>query len=433
MSRNRLLGVVASASLLLTLFVVLPGIGADEKEKSARQSLYRPLGLFTEVLSLVRGNYVEEVDTKSLLEGAFSGMTEAMDPFSEYVPPEKMAAWSRYNAARSRELPELGIVLARRMNYPVVVAPVEGSPAAAAGLMTDDLIEKIDERSARGLALWEVESLLQGKPGGHVRLLVVRDGKPRRHTIDILRASWAPATPSALRSGSETVVKIPSFGPATASAVRGILAPLDRTRPLVLDLRGNAWGSYDEAARTAALFVPAGPLGELKGRKIETRPFRAEPGERVHESRLVLIVDSGTAGPAELFAAAVSEGLNRSVASKLEKKAKSEAVGEEDEFPDEAAPPSSDWNGRWVRIVGEPTVGMGFTQETLRLQSGGSLTLSVGKIHSISGRVLSPKGLSPDDRVYHIPVDETVPAPPSDPFLDRALKVLSESRPKAAA
>ena len=92
MSRNRLVGVAASASLLLALFVVLPGIGADEKDKSARESLYRPLGLFTEVLSLVRSNYVEPVEARSLLEGAFSGMTEAMDPFSEYVPPEKMAA-----------------------------------------------------------------------------------------------------------------------------------------------------------------------------------------------------------------------------------------------------------------------------------------------------------------------------------------------------
>ncbi|MGE5347237.1 MAG: S41 family peptidase [Acidithiobacillales bacterium] len=434
MSRNRLIGVAASATLLLTIFIVLPGIGADERERSARESLYRPLGLFTEVLSLVRGNYVEEVDPKSLLEGAFSGMAEAMDPFSEYVPPEKMAAWSKYQAALSKERPELGIVFARRMNYPVVVAPIAGSPSAAAGLMNDDLIEKIDERPARGLALWEVEALLQGKPGGHVRLLVVRDGKPRRRLIDIVRGSWEPAAPSASRSGSETVVKIPSFGPGTASALREILAPLDRARPLVLDLRENAWGSYDEAARTAALFVPPGPLGELKGRKIASKSFRAEPGERAHESRLVLVVDSGTAGPAELFTSAVSERLNKTDVASGGKSQKSESGGEEDEFPDEAAPPpSSGWNGRWVRVVGEPTVGMGFVQETVRLQSGGSLKLSVGKIHTMSGHVLSPKGIYPDDRVYHIPVDETAPGPPFDPFLDRALKILSESRPKAAA
>jgi len=433
-SRNRLLGIVASASLLLALFVVLPGIGADEKDKGARESLYRPLGLFTEVLSLVRGNYVEEVESRPLLYGAFTGMAEAMDPFAEYVPPEKMAAFEKYEAARSQELPELGVVLARRMNYPVVVAPIAGSPAAAAGLMSDDLIEKIDDRSARGLALWEVEAALTGKPGGRVRLLVIRDGKPRRRTIDIVRGSWAPASPSASRAGSETVVKIPSFGPGTAEAVKAILAPLDRTKPVVLDLRDNAWGSYDEAARTAALFVPAGALGELKGRKIETKSFRAEPGDRVHESRLVLILDSGTAGPAELFAAGVSEALNKTTAPKGEKKAKGEAASSDEEFADEAAPtPPVAWNGRLVRLVGEPSVGMGFVQRTVRLQSGGSLKLSVGKIRTLSGRALSPKGVTPDDRVYHMPLDEAAPGAPADPFLDRALKVLSESRPKAAA
>jgi hypothetical protein len=97
-SRNRLLGVAASASLLLTLFVVLPGIGADEKEKSARESLYRPLGLFTEVLSLVRGNYVEEADTAAL-EGASPAWRRRWT-FAEISGEE--AAWSKYNASYRR-------------------------------------------------------------------------------------------------------------------------------------------------------------------------------------------------------------------------------------------------------------------------------------------------------------------------------------------
>ena len=226
-------------------------------------------------------------------------------------------------------------------------------------------------------------------------------------------------------------MKIPSFAPGTAAAVKTILAPLDRTRPLVLDLRDNAWGSFEEAARTAALFVPAGPLGELKGRKIETKTFRAEPGERVHESRLVLIVDSGTAGPAELFAAAVAESMNVSVGKNGTSKPKADSE-EDEEIPDEGGSPPS-WNGKQVRLVGEPTVGMGFVQETVKLQSGGSLKLSVGKIRTIAGRSLSPKGILPDDRVYHVPPDETLPTAPADPFLDRAVKILAESRPKAAA
>ncbi|HQR47331.1 MAG TPA: hypothetical protein PK598_15130, partial [Thermoanaerobaculia bacterium] len=119
MSRHRLAGMVASASLLLALFVVLPGIGADEKSKASHESLYRPLGLFTEVLSLVKGNYVEEVDAKPLLYGAFSGMADAMDAFAEYVPPEKMAAFGECETGPSKELPGLGLGVGRGRNDPV--------------------------------------------------------------------------------------------------------------------------------------------------------------------------------------------------------------------------------------------------------------------------------------------------------------------------
>ncbi|MGZ5430198.1 MAG: S41 family peptidase [Thermoanaerobaculia bacterium] len=438
MSKIRALSVVASASLLLALFVVLPGMGADEKDKEGKQALYRPLGLFTEVLGLVRSNYVEPTELKPLLAGSFSGMTEAMDPFSEYVPPDKMAAFSAFEAAKEkREVLDTGIILARRFGFPVVVAAVAGSPAAAAGVRSDDVIEKIDGVLTRSMALWELESRLSGKAGSRVHLAVVRDGKPRHRTLDIVRASWTPAAPSAERIDGETVIRIPAFVPGTTAALKDILKPLDRTRPLVLDLRSSATGSFDEAARAAALFVPAGPLGELSGRRIETRTFRSEPGERVHESRLVLLVDSGTAGAAELFAAAVRDAGTRDAGAKLVTPDRKKASAEDPDAP-EAFDPGADASKDGekvklaVRLVGEPTVGMGFTAQVVKLASGGSLKLSVGKIRTVAGKALCPKGLQPDDRVYHGPDDA---AGRLDPILQRGLKILSESaiRAKAAA
>src|SRR5450830_198353 len=196
-SKTRALSVAASASLLLALFVVLPGMGADEKDKEGKEAPYRPLGLFTEVLVLVRSNYVEPTELKPLLAGSFSGMTEAMDPFSEYVPPDKMAAFAAYEAAKEKkEVLESGIVLARRFGFPVVVAAIAGSPAASAGVTSDDVIEKVDGQLTRNMALWELESRLSGKAGGRVRLAVVREGKPRHRTLDIVRAGWTPAAPS---------------------------------------------------------------------------------------------------------------------------------------------------------------------------------------------------------------------------------------------
>ncbi len=433
MSKSRLLGLVASASLLLTLFVVLPGMGADEKPSEKRDAVYRPLGLFTEVLGLVRSNYVEPVELKPLMAGAFAGMTEALDPFSEYVPPEKMAAFSAFEAAKEKkELVDTGIVLARRFGFPVVVAATDGSPAAAAGVKSDDVIEKLDGQLTRNLALWEIESRLAGKPGGRVRLEVVREGKPRHRTLDVVRASWTPAPPSAQRVDGETVVRISSFAPGTAAALKKILQPLDPTHPLILDVRNNAIGSFEEAARTAALFVAPGPIGELKGRKIEGKSFRAEPGERVHESRLVVLVDSGTAGPAELFASALREATVRKT-PKLVKDATAAKKDDDDAAEQDATAESvKDADKLPVRLVGETTVGMGFTAQVVKLSSGGSLKLSVGKVHTLAGKALCPKGLQPDDRVFHGAPDDATGK--GDVILKRGLKVLGETaRLKAAA
>lgn len=408
-------------------------MGADEKDAPKRDTLYRPLGLFTEVLGLVRSNYVEPVELKPLLAGAFSGMTEALDPFSEYVPAEKMAAFSEWEASRGKkDVLDTGIVLARRFGFPVVVAAVDGSPAAAAGVRSDDVVEKVDGQLTRNMALWELDAKLSGKAGGRVRVEVVREGKPRHRTFDIVRASWSPAAPSAQRIDGETVIRIPSFVPGSAEALRKLLEPLDRTHPLVLDVRSNATGTYEEAARAAALFVEPGPLGELRGRKIEPKTFRAEPGQRIHESRLVVLVDSGTAGAAELFASALREATVRTPEPRKTADAHaSKAEGDDTPDADPGLDTAKGAENRPVRLVGETTVGMGFSAQVVKLASGGSLKLSVGKIRTLAGKALCPKGLQPDDRVSHGPPDESGKG---DLILKRGLKILGEgARLKAAA
>ena len=433
MSKSRVAGLVASASLLLALFVVLPGMGADEKAPEKNDALYRPLGLFTEVLGLVRSNYVEPVELKPLLSGAFAGMTEALDPFSEYVPPDKMAAYTAWEASKEKkDVVDVGLVLARRFGFPVVVAAVEGGPAAGAGVKSDDVVEKVDGVLTRNMALWELDARLSGKAGGRVRLEVVREGKPRHRTIDIVRAGWSPAPPSAQRVEGETVVRVPSFNPGAAAAIRKILEPLDRTHALILDVRNNATGTYDDAARAAALFVAAGPLGELKGRKIESKTYRAEPGERIHESRLVVLVDSGTAGPAELFASALREATVRTASSPKLVRDDKKKDDEDAADPDPGLDTSKGVEKLPVRLVGETTVGMGFTAQVVKLSSGGSLKLSVGKVHTLAGKALCPRGLQPDDRVFHGPPDEATGK--GDVILKRGLKILGDSaRLKAAA
>ncbi len=464
MSKKKVAAFTASFSFMLGLFVVLPLLAAGQKEKEGKDGLYRPLGLFTEVLSLVRSNYVEPVEMKPLFEGAFAGMTEAMDPFAEYVPPDKMAAFEAAMAAREKPgYVDSGAVLTRRYGYPVVVAAVPGSPAAAAGLKSDDLIEKVDDRQARAMSLWEVSAQLSGKAGGRVRLLVVREGKPRHRTLEVVRGSWSPEKPSVSRVSGETVVRIPSFEPGTVAALREALAPLDPTKGLVLDLRSNARGSFDEAAQAASLFVPAGPLAELKGRKIEGTSWKAEPGQRRHEGRLVVLVDSGTAGAAELFAGALREATGNSKSPFLagETAARREPSGAGSGAVAASAPESSTSSTKTAAVtnagnppggpdgepassptetgpdrfekakksgrpllIGESTCGMGMKSEVVKLASGGAVKLSVGKIRTVTGRALSPRGLDPDERVFASAEPEAGEA--VDAVLTRGVKLLAE-------
>lgn len=422
-SRTRALGLASSITFIVGLFVVLPRLGAEEKKKDGKENLYKPLGLFTEVLSLVRTNYVEEVDVKPLMAGAFSGMTEAMDPFAEYIPADQVSLFKAAEEARRKEgMVEPGVVLARRFGYPVVVAAVPGSPAAKAGLKPDDLIEKVDGKPARPLSLWQVETRLAGKPGGRVSLTVVREGKPRYRTFDIIRSSWEPEKPSITRVGGESVLRIPWIGAGATASVKEVLSPLDPSKALVIDVRGVAGGSFEEAARLASLFVPAGPIGEMKGRKVEGQRFATQSQGRVHSGRLAILIDSGTAGAAEFFAAAVRESAGR-------------LKGAPSPTPSPAASPTPVPTGvvaekkpepkTRVRLIGEPTTGMGADYQVVNLPSGGALKLAVAKLKTAGGVSLSPKGLEPDDRVFTVAHQETT-GPETDQALQQGLRFLAE-------
>ena len=343
-TKSRLASFLASLALLGTLFVVLPGLGADEKkEKGGKDGLYRPLGLFTEVLSLVRGNYVEKVEVKPLLAGAFSGMTEAMDPFSEYVPPEKMAAFEAARAAREKaDHVDSGLVLARRAGYPVVVTAVPGSPAAAAGIETDDLVEKVGGRlrpeprplGGRGGALGEA-----GRPGERPRRArgeaAAADPRDRPGVVDAVAPVGREGLGRARREGARLRGRDgrrPRGDPRPARPVEGPRPRPPRERVRIVG-RGRP--------RRGAL-RPARPHRRAEGTEDRREELAAEAGQRVHQGSLVLLVDSGTGGPAELFAAALRESaakeLGIDVAAALKREEKKGGAGARGRGPPHAGP-----------------------------------------------------------------------------------------------
>jgi carboxyl-terminal processing protease len=380
MNRSRLLFLVFSSLLVLPMLMALvvaadPGTGrradwrkgargphgerAESTEEDTFDTYLKYLKVFSEVLGLIRDTYVDEPNTDALMAGALEGVTDAMDPFSVYVPGPAVPGYVKA-LATGKSLS--GLALLKERGATLVMSVEKGSPADAAGLKVNDLVAKLDGTSTRTTPLWEMQEALAGPPGTKVSLEVIRLGAPVQATFDLkpftppavslsqvgeateaaetADSSGTPETPgtSAGAAGKKhaappappappvprsspngqgektaTVLRIPSFRADTAEQVRGELGPrgtAGRTpgsteAKLLIDLRGVSSGDPEQAYEVAKLFA-GGDLGAMLRRKQELRRFESSDTP-VWQGRLVVLIDRGTAGPAEVFAAVLHQ------------------------------------------------------------------------------------------------------------------------------
>lgn len=378
-NRSRLLFVVGSLAALLSIRAVTsPAV-------SGRDSATRALSIFSDIFSLTRSNYVEPTETKALLDGAYDGMSDALDPFSYYVPAAERTAFRAQQASGALGP---GIVVARRGGFPYVVAPMPGSPAEKAGVKPGDLIDTVDGKPVRNASLWKVKAALEGPENTKVEILVFRGGDERRVTFKIARARFEPSGVSTRFDGDVAIVKIPAFRKDTASALRQALeqAKAKSAKSLIVDVRGAIGGDVTDAAAPAALFTGPGTIARPVSRKLVLSPLEAS-GERFWTGRTVVLTDEATGGAAEIFAAALHDRAQAST-------------------------------------VGETTVGMAIVQRMVPTESGGTLFMTVARYVSPSGTALAGKGLTPDDRVIVFADQSKPPAGAADdPILDRGLEI----------
>ncbi len=383
-NRSRVLFVVVSLCALASLRAV------SGPEGSGRDPATQALSIFSEVFSLTRTNYVEPTDTKTLLEGAYDGMSDALDPFSYYVPASSMAA---YKAQKAAGAASPGVVFARRGGYPFVVAPLPGSPADKAGVKGGDLIDSIDGVTMRNAPMWKIKAALDGPEGSSCELGIFRGGDEKKLTIPVARARFEPPAPSAKWERDVAIITIPTFGPTVAAAVRKELEEASRRGidRVVVDLRGSIGGAVADAAPVASLFLAKGPIATVVSRKAPEKPLEAT-GDPVWKGRVVILVDDSTAGAAEVFAAALHDRAGSTT-------------------------------------VGETTVGMAIVQHNVPTQEGGTLFMTVGRYVSPSGKVLGGKGLVPDDRVLVLPGEPGE----RDLILERGLELVRADAPARKA
>jgi carboxyl-terminal processing protease len=381
-NRARLLFVTASVVTLLSLRAVAGPGGKDPAT--------RALTIFSDVFALTRSNYVESVDSQTLLEGAYDGMSDALDAFSFYVPAAERAAFRAHEESGAINP---GLVVARRGGFPYVVGVVPGSPAATAGVAAGDLIDSVDGKSLRHAPLWRVRAAVAGPEGSRVDLALFRPSDEKRVHVRVTRGKFKPEAGTSRIDSGVLVAKVPAVSPATAGELRKAIddAKAKGATSLVLDLRGAIGGEMADAAAAAGLFTGKGTVARLVTRKLESKSLEST-GEKIWNGRTVVLVDDATGGASEVLAAALRDRAG-------------------------------------ATTVGETTIGMAIQQKLVPTESGGSLFLTIGRYVSPNGTPLGNRGLTPDERVVTYPGD----ADGRDAILERAMELARETTPARRA
>jgi carboxyl-terminal processing protease len=345
---------IAFLTLSVVLMVLLLA-GAVFGQATQKTNVYRYLSIFSEVFDLVRNNYVEQVSSETLMEGAFSGVTDAIDEFSYYVPPAQMKAYQGFNDVEDNGL---GLVVTKRFGYAYVITAVPGSPAAKAGIERGDFIEQIDGLSTQKAAVWQVRGALQkNRP---VKVQVLRGGETKRETITIEPAPFHPVAPKSEIMSGVAYISIPYFETGSAAQFRAVLEDVHKrgVKKLIVDLRGNAAGSVEEAIAAADDLLTSGLITALEGRKIEGKRWQADRAT-AYDGEVQVLTDISSAGGAEVFAAAI-RGNNRG------------------------------------KVVGVTTYGKAIQQKFIQLPSGGGVQMTVAHYTTPDLKAITETGIKPD-------------------------------------
>ena len=363
---------------------MLGGVGAQE-------GAYRHLRIFEEVVSLVTSNYVEEVDADRIMHGALWGLAEGLDPESSYLTPDEVPL---HDAGLDDGRAGVGLSVTRQY-YVQVVAARDGSPAALAGLRPGDYLRQIDGNPTRMMSTVRAQQLLRGAAGSSVSLEIIRGNAAEPVTIELVRGDDRSAnTTSRIAAPGVGYLRIAEFDATTVAAIDAANDSLTAqgAESLVIDLRDTATGSFEAGIAAAELFTDADPL-VLRESSTEREPVARSPRQPSIAVPVALLTNFGTAGAAELFAAALTDA------------------------------------GR-ADTVGIRTAGRAAEQTLVRLPDGGGLLLSSTRYLTALGESIHRQGVAAAVPVQEPAVElaPTAVAPDEDaedPVLERALEHLA--------
>lgn len=395
-----------TSSIVILAFTVIGGLGVHASTASNNTGAYSHIQVYSEVLYHIRAEYVEEPNMPQVTNGALHGLLESLDANSSYLSP---AEYKTFKQKKIDGKANIGATISKRFGYAAVVSIIPGGPADKAGIGSGDIVETMDGKSTHDMSLAEIKNLMAGETGSHLDCTIIRIRKIEPQKITITRdVVNLPAATEQLMADNVGYIKAQVLNKGKAQEIANKIKSLQKqgAKKLVLDLRDDSEGDEEEGIATANLFLNHGLIAYLEGQKYTRVTYNADPQKKITDLPLVVLVNRGTSGPAEIVAASILEN----------------ARGD---------------------ILGDKTFGDGSVQKLIEVPDGSALILSVAKYYTPKGKAIQENGITPNievastDDLAVLPDDDDSggnteepqkTAPKEDEQLQRALEVLKSRK-----
>lgn len=366
---TRFKGLIAAASVAVVLFAVAGGLGVHASNND--DGAYKQLGVYSEVLQRIRSEYVVEPDFNAVRNGALHGLLESLDANSSYLSPEEYKA---YKDHKSDYHANIAATLSKRYGFAAIVSVMPGGPADKAGLQDGDVIESINGNSTHDLSLAEIQREMAGDRGTTITFSVVRPNKAEPQKIIVTRDDYSvPAVTDKMQESNIGYIKTVSLQKGKSQEIANKIAAETKSgaKRIILDLRDVSDGDATEGVAVANLFLDHGTITSLKGQKFAKQDFNADPAKAVTKLPLVVLVNRGTAGAAEIVASAILAN----------------ARGD---------------------VLGDKTFGVGSVQKLIEVPDGSAIILSIAKYYSPDGKAIQDAAVTPNIAVANQDDSESI-------------------------